>query len=202
MMLTCGTRMQSGQFREAFLDAESALDLLRSVPDVNAVLKPLKICIDYKLAILLLMEIDTFSKYPQQTPEEAMVIKQRVAVLAKHLATLRLTPQHAAIAVRMAISKSVDAHNYGVASSLLQLVLSRNPPDAANLNEKLHLCKQQGETNAMPAINNPFCCQTLRLVEPTDRVSACPVCGSHYAASAVGAGDRCPLCSFAAVVIR
>jgi hypothetical protein len=93
MMLTCGTRMQSGQFREAFLDAESALDLLRtflpppspwywrmdsrcpppgsctgSVPDVNAVLKPLKICIDYKLAILLLMEIDTFSKYPQQTP--------------------------------------------------------------------------------------------------------------------------------------
>jgi hypothetical protein len=38
------------------------------VPDVNAVLKPLKICIDYKLAILLLMEIDTFSKYPQQTP--------------------------------------------------------------------------------------------------------------------------------------
>jgi hypothetical protein len=181
-----------------------------------------------------------------------MVIKQRVAVLAKHLATLRLTPQHAAIAVRMAISKSVDAHNYGVASSLLQvtgpfnayvlvttmpltpplllarsqLVLSRNPPDAANLNEKLHLCKQQGETNAMPAINNPFCCQvlfppvplprvvsllcatlmkdlqTLRLVEPTDRVSACPVCGSHYAASAVGAGDRCPLCSFAAVVIR
>jgi formate dehydrogenase maturation protein FdhE len=44
--------------------------------------------------------------------------------------------------------------------------------------------------------------QTLRLVESTDRVSACPVCGSHYAASAVGAGDRCPLCSFAAVVIR
>ena len=32
MMLTCGTRMQSGQFREAFLDAESALDLLRTSP--------------------------------------------------------------------------------------------------------------------------------------------------------------------------
>jgi hypothetical protein len=31
------------------------------------VLKPLKICIDYKLAILLLMEIDAFSKHSQQT---------------------------------------------------------------------------------------------------------------------------------------
>jgi hypothetical protein len=133
------------------------------VPDVNAVLKPLKICIDYKLAILLLMEIDTFSKYPQQTPgalpvlpptgndagmyaladtlhtlavrraEEATVIKQRVAVLAKHLATLRLTPQHAAIAVRMAISKSVDAHNYGVASSLLQVTAPFNPPTSWSL---------------------------------------------------------------------
>jgi hypothetical protein len=30
MMLTCGTRMQTGQFREAFLDAENALDLLRT----------------------------------------------------------------------------------------------------------------------------------------------------------------------------
>jgi hypothetical protein len=49
------------------------------------------------------------------------MIKQRVAVLAKHLATLRLTPQHAAIAVRMAISKNIDAQNYGVASNLLQV---------------------------------------------------------------------------------
>jgi hypothetical protein len=39
-----------------------------SVPDVNMVLKPLKICIDYKLAILILMDIDTLNKHPPQTP--------------------------------------------------------------------------------------------------------------------------------------
>jgi hypothetical protein len=187
--------------------------------------------------------------------EEATLIKQRAAVLAKHLATLRLTPQHAAISVRMAITRNIEAQNYGVASGLLQvlitstapllceplpiadgsplrfcfsqLVLSRNPPDAAGLNEKFHQCKQMNETNAMPQINNLFCCrvrtspshhslvqactrltywvaqqQTLRLIEQNEKVSGCPVCGSHYAAAAVGAGESCPLCSSAAVVIR
>jgi hypothetical protein len=58
------------------------------------------------------------------------MIKQRVAVLAKHLATLRLTPQHAAIAVRMAISKNIDAQNYGVASNLLQVATPSNSVSA------------------------------------------------------------------------
>jgi hypothetical protein len=65
--------------------------------------------------------------------EEATLIKQRAAVLAKHLATLRLTPQHAAISVRMAITRNIDAHNYGVASGLLQVSFTSTFPQPPSL---------------------------------------------------------------------
>lgn len=107
---------------------------------------------------------------------------------------------------------------------LYQLVLSRNPPDAANLNEKLHLCKQMGETNAAPTVNDPICFQvlfpsfgnflcflelrlslehqTLQRVAQGDQLSQCPLCGSHFSAGTVAAGQRCTLCLSADVVLR
>jgi len=200
IMLTCGDNMQGGKFQEALADAESAIAKLTSVKEVSTVAKQLKVCAAYKMATLLLLEIEKLNKQLQSSAFESTATKQQIAILAKQLASLHLTPRHATICLRMAISRNLDVHNYGVASRFIQLILSRQPPDVHSLNEKLNLCKQNAEINAVPNIDNPFCCRRLSLVgSQEEKMSACPVCHFQYAVTAVSVGSRCPICTSSTV---
>ena len=54
----------------------------------------------------------------------AAEVKAHLAYLALQLSTLRLSAKHNIICIRMAISKNIDAENYGAASELLRVCLA------------------------------------------------------------------------------
>jgi len=104
IMLTCGDNMQGGKFQEALADAESAIAKLSkdehyrrsithlllivcantttaSVKEVSTVAKQLKVCAAYKMATLLLLEIEKLNKQLQSSGSSVSFSLTRAALI-------------------------------------------------------------------------------------------------------------------------
>ncbi|KAL6050236.1 hypothetical protein QOT17_019950 [Balamuthia mandrillaris] len=266
LMEVMAAKLESGQFRDALTDVQKAIQILAGVPDPSHTKLQLTICAQYKLALLILMEVQRLEQlmihqsigtcFPRFalfryfvaysrlfirfvilallslssscTPclldsscscflllassstaaassllhkEEALATKWRVGALSRQLSKLKLQAKHSMICCRMSVKKNMEAFNFGVASEVLQFILSKNPPDAQDLMQKLMLCKEKGEQNLTPHITEFYYdCKTFGpiAVSGGEGVKGCPHCSATY--SALSPDQRCHLCTVGVLV--
>jgi hypothetical protein len=82
---------------------------------VEPIKKDIKFAVAYKVAILLLLELEVLRK-----EEEKNLVKS--SLLTKFLAYLPLQPKHRVVCIRMAINKNLASQNYGVAARLIEVI--------------------------------------------------------------------------------
>lgn len=127
----------------------------------------MRLCVAYKLALKLLIEIKLVEKDPAGD-------RGKLAVYAKLLSDARLLPKHRVICVRMAVNKNIEAGNYGVAARLLQTLLPLQLPDHASHETKLKKCEE--EKLADGALPPPYTCPACS-TSVSVGASVCPTCG-------------------------
>ncbi|PPS15235.1 hypothetical protein GOBAR_AA05343 [Gossypium barbadense] len=110
-------------FNEAFLAL--AKDISRGA-DIKA---QATICAQYKIAVTFLQEISRLQKF--QGPR-ALSAKDEMARLSRHLGSLPLQAKHRINCIRTAIKRNMDVQNYGYAKQMLELLLSKAPPEGFN----------------------------------------------------------------------
>ncbi|KAL2621606.1 hypothetical protein R1flu_001811 [Riccia fluitans] len=107
-------------FNEAFL-------ALAKDQSLNVDVKPqAKICAQYKIAVLLLQEIARLQRVEGQG---AVGAKEEMARLSRHLSTLPLQPKHRISCIRTAIKRNMDVQNYVFSKKMLDLLISKAPPN-------------------------------------------------------------------------
>jgi len=193
MKLASG-KLDVGRFQDALPHVDKSLLLLTT--DVNTYRPQIKVCAQYKIALHILIqisEIDNASKLGTEG-KEALVARQSAAHLARQLAALRLSGKHNVICIRMAITKNIEAENYGIAADLLRFLLTKNPPDSASLNAKLIMCTQNGEQNSPTYVHCAvYCCQQFVPILDADYL-VCNACASSFTESVGKAGAGCWVC--------
>eukprot|EP00727_Mastigamoeba_balamuthi_P005713 m51a1_g1761 TSET complex, TTRAY1 subunit (1688) ;mRNA; f:268160-274360 len=168
----------------------------------------MRMLVAYRVAVSLLRMIAALSS--EQMNAAA------VALLSKFLADVPLGPAHRVDCIRLAIDKNMEAANYGVAASLLQVLMPHPLPDSAELAAKFKTCKShKWANNALPMYTCPacqqptsvanaacecgapirFCCLQFRLLEGPSMLH-CPLCDSAFnvGTPTAVAGSKCPLC--------
>lgn len=139
------------------------------------------LCARYKIAVLLLQEIARLQNVEQGNAGA----KEEMARLARHLSSLPLQAKHRIICLRTAIKRNMDVQNYAFSKKLLDLLLSKAPP---NKREELQvltkICVQRGLTDRTVEETedaSQFCAATLGWL-PTIGHDTCNVCGSKFSA--------------------
>lgn len=66
-----------------------------------------------------------------------------IALYTKMLTDLMLHAQHRVDCIRLAITKNMEAENFGTVAKLIQAVLPLNLPDKKEMEEKFEACKAQ-----------------------------------------------------------
>lgn len=145
----------------------------------------MRLLVAYKLALKLLNEITLLEKDPAPDTVKLACTNRCIhsivpltlgflpsLVYAKLLAAARLLPKHRLVCARIAIDKSMETGNYGVAAHLLKPLLSLQLPDHASLASKLSKCED--EKLADKTLPPPYVCPACHtIVSP-----AAPVCPS------------------------
>ncbi|GLJ44307.1 hypothetical protein SUGI_0927300 [Cryptomeria japonica] len=140
------------------------------------------ICAQYKIAVSILQEIVRLQRV--QGPS-AVSAKEEMARLSRHLGTLPLLAKHRISCIRTAIKRNMDVQNYAFAKSMLDLLLSKAPPNKQDeLRSLISVCMQRGLTDKSidPAEDaSQFCAATLGRL-PTIGHDACDLCGAKFSA--------------------
>ncbi|KAH7331173.1 hypothetical protein KP509_20G018600 [Ceratopteris richardii] len=154
------------------------------------------ICAQYKLAVLLLQEIQRLQKV--QGPN-ALSAKDEIARLARHLSTLPLWAKHRTMCIRTAIKRNMDVQNFSFAKSMLDLLLSKAPPNKQDeLRSLINICVQRGLSDkSIDPSEDPseFCAATLGRL-PTIGHDVCDVCGSKFS---LLSSPLCTICGMGTV---
>lgn len=141
-----------------------------------------QILAQYKIAVALLQEIGRLQKV--QGPN-AISAKDELARLSRHLGSLPLKAQHRISCLRTSIKRNIDVQNYAYAKQMLDLLLSKAPPNKQDeLISLIDLCVQRGLTNkSIDPLEDPsqFCGVTLSRLS-TIGYDVCDLCGSKFSA--------------------
>jgi hypothetical protein len=123
------------------------------------------------------------------------VPSKRASALAVIAAGIRVSAEHRAKAVRAAILRCGASKDYHTAATLLRLLLSTNPPDAATLDQQLAKCESEGETNATLPLSPTelYCAASLEPLEH-GRALRCKACGLHYSLESKMMSEACGVC--------
>jgi len=185
---TCLTQLETGYFEAALQSVEGSINDYTSLSDVVSKRKEIKICVSYKIALILLQE----SKKQEEKDLNLLVF----------LTTLPLKPEHRIINIRRLINLSIKAGNYGIASQLLDIIIPLNLKDKDDLEKKLKECQQAGKKDTPTALSpkstdgkiKRFCYKTHKPISGAHL--ECSFCSSTYSSSSYSSLERCSICTF------
>ncbi|CAJ1942759.1 unnamed protein product [Sphenostylis stenocarpa] len=140
------------------------------------------ICAQYKIAVTLLREIGRLQKVHGPS---AISAKDEMARLSRHLGSLPLLAKHRINCIRTAIKRNMDVQNYAYSKQMLELLLSKAPPNKQEeFRSLIDLCVQRGLTNkSIDPLEDPsqFCAATLSRLS-TIGYDVCDLCGAKFSA--------------------
>jgi hypothetical protein len=123
------------------------------------------------------------------------VPSKRATALALIASETRVAAEHRAKAVRAAILRCGASKDFKSAASLLRLLLSTSPADAATLQQQLAKCEAEGEKNSTLqwSATGHYCGASL---EPLDKGPAlrCKMCGVYHSLEAKMLTEACSWC--------
>lgn len=115
----------------------------------------------------------------------AISAKDEMARLARHLGSLPLQARHRMSCIRTAIKRNIEVQNYAYAKQMLDLLLSKAPPNKQDeLRSLIDMCVQRGLTNkSIDPMEDPsqFCAATLSRLS-TIGYDVCDLCGAKFSA--------------------
>ncbi|KAJ8764503.1 hypothetical protein K2173_006243 [Erythroxylum novogranatense] len=154
------------------------------------------ICAQYKIAVTLLLEIARLQKV--QGPS-ALSAKDEMARLSRHLSSLPLQAKHRINCIRTAIKRNMEVQNYAYSKQMLELLLSKAPPNKQDeLRSLIDMCVQRGATNkSIDPLEDPsqFCAATLSRLS-TIGYDVCDLCGAKFSALAA---PGCIICGMGSI---
>ncbi|XP_047315522.1 uncharacterized protein LOC124919343 [Impatiens glandulifera] len=140
------------------------------------------ICAQYKIAVTLLQEISRLQRV--QGPN-AISAKDEMARLSRHLGSLPLLAKHRINCIRTAIKRNMEMQNYAYSKQMLELLLSKAPPNKQDeLRSLVEICLQRGLSNkSIDPLEDPsqFCAATLSRLS-TIGYDVCNLCGAKFSA--------------------
>ncbi|KAK1313077.1 hypothetical protein QJS10_CPA06g02117 [Acorus calamus] len=140
------------------------------------------ICAQYKIAVALLQEIGRLQKV--QGPG-AISAKEEMARLSRHLGSLPLLAKHRINCIRTAIKRNMEVQNYAYGKQMLELLLSKAPPNKQDeLRSLIDMCVQRGLSNkSIDPLEDPsqFCAATLSRLSTIGH-DICDLCGAKFSA--------------------
>ncbi|XP_077212659.1 transducin/WD40 repeat-like superfamily protein [Tasmannia lanceolata] len=140
------------------------------------------ICAQYKIAVPLLQEIGRLQKV--QGPS-AISAKDEMARLSRHLGSLPLLAKHRINCIRTAIKRNMEVQNYAYSKQMLDLLLSKAPPNKQEeLRSLSDMCIQRGLSNkSIDPLEDPsqFCAATLSRLSTIGH-DVCDLCGAKFSA--------------------
>lgn len=146
----------------------------------------LRMCVAYALAAHVLTQLNA----PTSTSGADDV--GRRAMLGRFLLDVPLRAQHRAACVRAALKYNADARNWGIASSIIKLLLTLDPPDKERLAEQARYCDAQLLANANVVPYRFLCFKSLTPI--VDAPLRCDLCCALFAGSSIGGSRTCPYC--------
>ncbi|OAE26773.1 hypothetical protein AXG93_1129s1220 [Marchantia polymorpha subsp. ruderalis] len=178
-------------FNEAFL-------ALAKDQSLNIDVKPqAKICAQYKIAVLLLQEIARLQRVEGQG---AVGAKEEMARLSRHLSTLPLQPKHRISCIRTAIKRNMDVQNYIFSKKMLDLLISKAPPNKQEeLKGLVAVCVQRGLTDRTidgEEDASQFCAATMGRLSTIGH-DMCDTCSARFSALT---SPGCTVCGMGTVV--
>ncbi|PKA66272.1 hypothetical protein AXF42_Ash006969 [Apostasia shenzhenica] len=163
-------------FNEAFLAL--AKDLSKG-SDIKA---QAIICAQYKVAVAILQEITRLQKV--QGPG-VISAKEEMARLSRHLGSLPLLVKHRINCIRTAIKRNMEVQNFAYAKQMLDLLLSKAPPNKQDeLRSLVDMCIKRGISNkSIDPQEDPsqFCAATLSRLSTIGH-DICDLCGAKFLA--------------------
>lgn len=161
------------------------------------------------LELLVALEDVANSQRLQAMPQKLVAEAQYATALAE----LPLRDEHRFSALLRTVDANLRIDNYGFAAQALQalrevgLRVGIAPELRDELRTKYNLCESRGGMNRVPALNNRFCCHTLRLITPGVVELKCTFCPCFFSEPAlVEQGVRinklCPSCHIGNLVRR
>ncbi|KAK7307613.1 hypothetical protein VNO77_40836 [Canavalia gladiata] len=140
------------------------------------------ICAQYKITVILLQEIGRLQRVHGSS---AISAKDEMGRLSRHLGSLPLLAKHRINCIRTAIKRNMEVQNYAYSKQMLDLLLSKAPPNKQEeFRSLVDLCVQRGLTNkSIDPLEDPsqFCAATLSRL-PTIGYDVCDLCGSKFSA--------------------
>lgn len=140
------------------------------------------ICAQYKVAVAILQEIMRLQKVQGAA---ALSAKDEMARLSRHLGSLPLLAKHRINCIRTAIKRNMEVQNYAYAKVMLELLLSKAPPNKQDeLRSLIDMCTQRGLSNkSIDPLEDPsqFCAATLSRLS-TIGYDVCDLCGAKFSA--------------------
>ncbi|KAK3249342.1 hypothetical protein CYMTET_41230 [Cymbomonas tetramitiformis] len=161
-------------------DKDSSDRLLQgSRMDIRISRQRLKLCVQYKLAAMLLGRVQQLRKPPS---EGGAADKVEVSRLSRHLTSLRVDAKYRIIYLRGAVHHNMEARNFGFAKRTLELLISKCPPALrAGFKVQLKKCESHSASNSsVPPSENAalFDSQTAEILGQD--FFTCTVCEAHF----------------------
>ncbi|KAL3680721.1 hypothetical protein R1sor_023677 [Riccia sorocarpa] len=192
------SHVEQNQLSDAMACFNEAFLALAKDQSLDVDVKPqAKICAQYKIAVLLLQEIARLQRVEGQG---AVGAKEEMARLSRHLSTLPLQPKHRISCIRTAIKRNMDVQNYVFSKNMLDLLISKAPPNKQQeLKALADICVQRGLTDRTidgEEDASQFCAATLGRLS-TIGFDMCDTCSARFSALT---SPGCTVCGMGTVV--
>ena len=183
--LICGLKkLEANKFPLALEDVNKSIRCLLSTSDPFSKKKEISICVNYKLALKLLILIGSLKK-------DRIANISNLALFTVMLCTIPMQKKHKLVCLKNAITENMNGKNYGIVAKLIKQITSKDPGLVDSFQNFLEICNenklenQHSWANQFDISSLHFCYKKLAILSENDDYLICDLCRAVFSKDAL-----------------